>query len=186
MMVKVPQAGRVKTRLGAEIGMVRAAWWTRHRINALLRATDDPRWQTVLAVAPDTATTSRALPSKARVSQGPGDLGRKMIHVLNSLRPGPVLVVGTDIPGITAAEVAHGFRALRNHDAVFGPTQDGGYWGFGMKHTGGIPADLLKGVRWSSEHALHDSLSCLRDRKTALLGRLSDIDTLSDLIRISR
>ena len=31
-MVKAPVAGRSKTRLGREIGMVPAAWWARHQL----------------------------------------------------------------------------------------------------------------------------------------------------------
>ena len=36
-MVKAPVAGRVKTRLGTDIGMTQAAWWYRHQTAGLIR-----------------------------------------------------------------------------------------------------------------------------------------------------
>ena len=53
VMVKEPHPGRVKTRLGRDLGMVGAAWWFRHQTAKLLRRLRDPRWDLVLAVSPD-------------------------------------------------------------------------------------------------------------------------------------
>ncbi|GKY86251.1 TIGR04282 family arsenosugar biosynthesis glycosyltransferase [Sinisalibacter aestuarii] len=185
-MVKEPRAGRVKTRLGRDIGMVRAAWWFRHRIAMLARAMQDPRWDTLLAVTPDTALSSRALPPLPRIAQGPGDLGARMGHVFRTQPPGPVLIIGADIPGITRAHIATGFRALGSQDAVFGPAQDGGYWGIGLKRRPAIPARLFQNVRWSSEHALTDTLASLPGLSVAYLPVLADVDVGSDLMRLSR
>lgn len=182
IMVKLPVAGRVKTRLGRDIGMVPAAWWARHQIARLARTLPDPRWQTLLAVAPDRAVASPALPPLARLPQGPGDLGDRMAQVFRTL-PGPVLIVGADIPGLTRAHVAAGFRALGTHDAVLGPTFDGGYWGIGLRRTDPLPPALFAAVRWSSEHALADTLATLAERRVGLLPRLHDVDTAADLAR---
>ena len=57
-MVKEPRAGRVKTRLGRDIGMTGAAWWFRHQVSRLLREVQDPRWELILSVAPDTARSA--------------------------------------------------------------------------------------------------------------------------------
>jgi len=69
-MVKEPRPGRVKSRLGRDIGMVAAAWWFRHQVKRLLRAVEDPRWQVVLAVSPDNAGAEPclALASASRVA----------------------------------------------------------------------------------------------------------------------
>ncbi|MEO0359106.1 MAG: hypothetical protein AAF386_12620, partial [Pseudomonadota bacterium] len=53
IMVKEPRPGRVKTRLGKDIGMTAAAWWFRHQTRRVIRRLDDPRWSLTLAVAPD-------------------------------------------------------------------------------------------------------------------------------------
>lgn len=185
-MVKEPRAGRVKTRLARDIGAVRAAWWFRHRVSALLRDVQSPKWQTILSVAPDTALTSRALPLLPRIAQGPGDLGERMARIFRCLPPGPVLIVGADIPGITAAHVAAGFAALGSADAVFGPATDGGYWAVGLKRARAIPNSLFRNVRWSTEHALTDTLASIPAMKVDFLPSLQDVDTASDLDRLSR
>ncbi|WP_109465343.1 TIGR04282 family arsenosugar biosynthesis glycosyltransferase [Albibacillus kandeliae] len=182
-MVKAPVAGRVKTRLGREIGMVSAAWWFRHQVARLLRRIRDPRWRIVLAVSPDLhAHHTRLWPADlARVPQGPGDLGRRMARAMSGVPTAPVCVIGADIPGITRARVARAFAALGGHDAVFGPAEDGGYWLVGLRRGALAHPDMFAGVRWSGEHALADSLRCLSGRRVALVDRLRDVDTLDDL-----
>ena len=183
VMLKEPRPGRVKTRLGRGIGMVGAAWWFRHQTARLLRRLDDPRWRLVLAVSPDReGMASRVWPGHLpRLPQGPGDLGDRMGRVFRTLPPGPALIVGADIPGITPAHIDRAFRALGSADAVFGPAPDGGYWLIGLKRTAADPAGLFAGVRWSTRHALADSRATLSGRRVALIDPLRDVDTASDL-----
>ncbi|WP_407491814.1 DUF2064 domain-containing protein [Pseudooceanicola sp. MF1-13] len=234
IMVKEPVAGRVKTRLGRDIGMVPAAWWMRHQLASLVRRLRDPRWDLVLAVAPDRAVGSRMLPEMTiQVPQGSGTLGDRMALILKgkpkrlnrkhraatdprvaqSRRPGgraplgvclqtpagqcgaarrcrraghtswdssPTLITGADIPGITPAHIARAFHALGAHDAVIGPAPDGGFWLIGMG-TRTPPATLFQNVRWSTEHALADTLSTLPGWKIAQIDTLRDVDTAADL-----
>lgn len=182
-MMKEPRPGRVKTRLGRDIGHVRAAWWFRQHCRRLLRDLRDPRWQTVLAVAPDIAAlTGRCWPADLpRVPQGPGDLGDRMGRVFHTQPPGPVVIIGADIPGITRARIARAFAALGDHDAVLGPAEDGGYWLIGLKRIRPVPPGLFSGVRWSTEHAMADTRATLTG-PVALIDRLSDVDTAADLI----
>lgn len=183
VMLKEPRAGRVKTRLGRDIGMVAAAWWFRHQVRALLRRIDDPRWTLVLAVSPDrTGMLSRVWPTDlARIPQGHGDLGARMARALRLAPPGPVCVIGGDIPDITARRIAEAFAALGSHDAVFGPAPDGGYWLIGLRRIRAVPPTLFAGVRWSSEHALADTIATLPDHRIALITTLRDVDTAADL-----
>lgn len=184
-MVKLPVAGRSKTRLGRDIGMVPAAWWARHQLVRLARSLPDPRWRTVLAVAPDAAVASAALPALPRLAQGTGTLGDRMARVFLAC-PGPTLIVGADIPGLTRAHVAAGFAALGSHDAVLGPAPDGGYWAIGLKRTRPLPPRLFDGVRWSTPHARTDTIATLAGLRIALLAPLHDVDTAADLARVSR
>ena len=182
-MLKEPRPGRVKTRLGRDIGMIGAAWWFRHQVAGLLRRLDDPRWHLVLAVSPDHAgLTSRAWPAHLpRIPQGPGDLGDRMGRILRTMPPGPVCIVGGDIPGLGPAHIDRAFGLLGAHDAVFGPAPDGGYWLVGMKRTAPPPATLFRNVRWSGEHALADSIASLPGRRIGLADRLADVDSAADL-----
>lgn len=182
-MLKEPRPGRVKTRLGREIGMTTAAWWFRHQTRALLARVQDPRWQTVLAVSPDreglqSRNWSRHL---VRMAQGTGSLGDRMGRALSGQHPGPVCVIGADVPGITRPHIARAFRALGSADAVFGPAPDGGYWLVGLKNVRPAPRTLFQNVRWSTEYALADTVATLGDLRVAYVDPLADVDTAADL-----
>ncbi|MDF1726963.1 MAG: TIGR04282 family arsenosugar biosynthesis glycosyltransferase [Sulfitobacter sp.] len=183
VMVKEPRPGRVKTRLGRDIGMVPAAWWFRHQTRRLLRRLEDPRWQLTLAVSPDRAgLQSRVWPAHLRRwPQGRGDLGDRMARMLASAGGAPACVIGADIPGITRPHIARAFALLADHDATFGPATDGGYWLVGLKHPARQPPGLFRNVRWSTNHALGDSIASLPDHRIALADTLRDVDSADDL-----
>jgi len=183
-MVKEPRPGRVKTRLGADIGLVKSAWWFRHQAGRLIRnLSDNPRWETILAVSPDMeGLASRNWPSNVgRMAQGKGCLGDRMARVFRTFSAGPVVIIGADIPGITPGHIGRAFRALGSHDAVFGPAFDGGYWLVGLKQTASIPKGIFKNVRWSSEFALADSEASLSGYRIARIDTLQDVDTAKDM-----
>lgn len=184
-MLKEPRPGRIKTRLGREIGMGQAAWWFRLQALALLRHIRDRRWDVVLAVTPDReGLQSRVWPADLpRIPQGRGDLGVRMLRAMRRAGRGPVCVIGADIPRLRASYVAEAFAALGDHQAVFGPARDGGFWLMGLKHPQLAPVNMLDGVRWSSEHALADSLSALGGSSVAQVRKLQDVDTADDLQR---
>jgi len=185
IFLKEPRPGRVKTRLGRDIGMVEAAWWFRHQAARLIRRLRrDRRWRTVLAVSPGReGLASRVWPAHLpRWPQGPGDLGDRMGRALRAMPPGPVIIIGADIPGLTTRHVAEGFRLLGRHDAVLGPAPDGGYWMIGLKRGGrAVPAGLFHGVRWSSAHTLADTVASLAPLDVGFAATLRDIDEAADL-----
>lgn len=183
VMVKEPRPGRVKTRLAREIGSVAAAWWFRHQCARLLRRLRDPRWRIMLAVSPDRdGMASRCWPEDlARLPQGSGDLGDRMARAMRAAPPGPVCVIGADIPGITRPAIWRAFRALGGAEVVFGPAEDGGYWLVGVRNARQVPQRLFEGVRWSSEHALADTEYSVAGCRIARIDKLSDVDTLADL-----
>lgn len=182
-MLKEPRAGRVKTRLGRDIGMTAAAWWFRHQVRRLLRNIQDPRWEVMLAVSPDHAgLQSRAWPTGfRRIPQGHDSLGDRMARVMSTVKTGPVCLIGADIPDINRKHIAHAFTQLGTNDAVIGPAPDGGFWLIGLKHTRPMPPHLFANVRWSSPHALRDTLATIPDLRIAFCDRLHDVDTLADL-----
>ena len=115
-----------------------------------------------------------------RIAQGGGDLGTRMDRILRVLPPGPVVIVGSDIPGIEARHVARAFRLLGSHHTVFGPAADGGYWLVGARRSLRC-SDLFGNVRWSGEHALADTLANFgADPDAAFVEMLSDVDRPED------
>ena len=186
IFVRAPQIGAAKRRLAEGIGAF-AAWQVYRRMSAALpRRICDPRWRCWLAVTPDSfAQRSRFWPAGPnRFGQGPGDLGRRMARPIRRLPPGPVVIVGSDIPELGRAHIAEALARLSRADFVLGPAPDGGYWLIGSRRRAAhedLRRSLFKGVRWSTRHALEDTLANVPPHRTvALLTTLQDIDTESD------
>lgn len=184
VMARAPRLGAVKRRLAADVGALEALRFYRRHTGALLRdLSRDPRWTTWLAVTPDTAARDpRGLWDFAGpvVAQGAGDLGARMLRLFAQLPPGPAVIVGSDIPGITRARVFEAFRGLGRHDWVFGPAEDGGYWLVGARRRPAL-RDPFAGVRWSTAQALEDTLANLKGLQVGFVGRLRDVDSGADL-----
>ena len=92
--------------------------------------------------------------------------------------PRPVCIIGADIPDVTKPAIAAAFAALGDHDAVFGPAPDGGYWLVGAKRT---QAGMFADVRWSTRHALADTEVSFKGLRIARIETLRDVDTVADL-----
>ncbi len=181
IFAKAPRLGTVKTRLARDIGPVAALRFyasTMRRITR--RLARDPRWDTVLAVTPGDGGWPAGV---RRIPQGAGDLGDRMDRVMRTMPPGPVVIIGTDIPNIAPRHIAGAFARLGDHQAVFGPADDGGYWLIGLRRRPFTPR-LVGPVRWSTEHALADTRRMLGPRvTTAMLETLTDVDDGAGLAR---
>jgi glycosyltransferase A (GT-A) superfamily protein (DUF2064 family) len=90
-----------------------------------------------------------------------------------------VALIGCDIPDAGPQDALAAFQALGRADATFGPAADGGYWLVAMSPR--RPAGPFARVRWSTRHALTDTLVNFSGRRVALLRTLHDVDTAEDL-----
>lgn len=185
MMVKAPEAGRVKTRLAKGIGAIEALRFYRSTTAALARRLDGGgRWQTHLAIAPDRAIGHPVWPSRyCRLTQSHGDLGHRMQTIFDQFPPGPVVIVGSDIPGITARHIARAFHELGRADIVIGPALDGGYWLIGCKRLPKTPK-IFEQVRWSHPQTLNDTLANTGGLTVAMIEHLEDVDEPEELSNV--
>ena len=125
---------------------------------------------------------TQPLPAGVRlIPQGPGGLGARMARMLApppfGPPPGPVVLIGSDIPGIRPRHIETAFTALGRHALVFGPAVDGGFWLVGARRRPTGLRDLFHNVRWSTEHALADTLVNIGPGNAAgFLETLDDID----------
>lgn len=181
IFAKAPRLGLAKRRLAADIGLVAAARFQRLALEATLRRlAPDTRWETWLATTGGPMRWPAGVP---RISQPGGDLGQRMGRTIRAMASGPVVLIGSDIPDIKPSHIADAFKALGRHDAVFGPADDGGYWLVGLRRRP-VQPDLFHPVRWSTSHALADTIANLGDRfNYALLETLIDIDDAAALAR---
>lgn len=186
IFLKAPVAGRVKTRLAGTLGAGRAAAIYRLLTASTVANATRGDWRTMLAVDPVTALSGYAdlwpLHLK-RIAQGRGDLGARMRRIFDNAPRGPVIIIGSDAPSLRARHIRAAFKALDGADAVFGPAPDGGYWLIGLaRRRGRAPA--FDGVRWSSEHALADTIRSLpRGWRVKRMESLADIDDAADLAK---
>jgi rSAM/selenodomain-associated transferase 2/rSAM/selenodomain-associated transferase 1 len=187
---RYPVPGRTKTRLIPSLGPAGAA--------DLQRRLTERTLATVLAVATrrgiavevcfegsDERRMRRWLGSKVVFSkQRPGDLGERMrAAFLGAFQAGGrrVVLLGTDVPGLTTDHLGQAFDALNDHDLVLGPSTDGGYWLIGLNR----PAEVFQGIDWGKETVLEQTIALATGKGLEIkkLDPLMDIDTLDDLKR---
>lgn len=181
IFTRYPSFGTGKRRLAAGIGAAHALRFQRVSLaHTLQRLGTDRRWKTWLAVTPD---RSGPWPQHVGViSQGQGDLGQRLTRVAEALPRGPLLIIGSDVPCITRGLIFEAFHLLGGHDAVLGPSTDGGYWAVGLRRRPRT-VNPFRAVRWSTSHALGDTLANLRGYSVASLAPLDDIDDAATLMR---
>lgn len=188
VMARAPRFGAVKTRLARDVGLLTAwrfhATTLRSTLNKLSRTS---RWHTWLQVTPDRDIRPlRQWPrSRGIMGQGFGDLGTRMTRGLTAFGRGtPMVLIGSDIPNITPAHIKRAFDALGRADVVLGPATDGGYWLVGFANRRPIHRPF-RNVRWSTSHALADTLNGFPHRRIALVERLQDVDDGESYGRLS-
>lgn len=95
-----------------------------------------------------------------------------------------VIAFNSDSPHLPAAILESAFEALVTHDAVVGPTHDGGYYLVGAKAT---HPELFVGDRLGTTNALETLLDRARalELSVHLTDLFYDIDVVADLIRLA-
>lgn len=190
LLLKFPAPGAVKTRLMPALGARGACTLYRRLVAHTLREARDFAAKTGAALearmagAPDEAAARAWLGEGVAIRvQGDGDLGARLDRAVQAAfaEGAPlVTVIGGDCPGLTAAHLAAAQARLADHDAVFGPAIDGGYYLVGLRRP--LPA-LFRGIRWDDREVLAQTLAAARTipASVARLRPLHDIDTPADL-----
>jgi hypothetical protein len=156
VFARAPIAGQAKTRLIPRLGAAGAARLQQQLIaSALARAAGVPGARVALWATRDDATmqaAARAAGAALRVQAG-ADLGARMAHAFAATLDGarPMLLIGTDCPAQTAADLRQAVAALATADAVLQPAEDGGYVMIGMRTF--HPA-LFEDVAWGTSTVL--------------------------------
>ncbi len=188
VFVKYPRENAVKTRLAHDIGARRAAELSRLMAMDAVDAAMETGGEVVVAFTPDGNAGAFAEWLGRDVlfeAQGTGDIGARMLRSFESAFAAgatAAVLVGSDIPDLSADIIDRAFALLAVHDAVLGPAADGGYYLIGFSRAGFLP-DVFGGMRWSTALVAVRTLDILRDsgKNCALLPKLRDIDTLNDL-----
>lgn len=190
ILAKAPLPGLAKSRLIPALGAKGAADLQAQFIRHALETTSRLPLPSELWCAPDTHHDAFAAAARdffvTLYPQEGGELGARMHHALTNgvSRGGPVVLIGTDCPHLSEADLREAFEALADgHDTVLGPSADGGYYLIGVNCP---QPQLFIDIEWSTPRVLNETRARLRSTNMRWheLRTLHDIDTPADLIHL--
>jgi uncharacterized protein len=188
VFAKSPDSGKVKTRIGEAVGPDQAAIIYKHMLQAAVAASaPNALWTQVIAITPESDAAYFTHQGLKVVRQRGEGIGRRMSNALaDGFRSGAgqVILIGSDIPSLTSAEIAAAFFRLDSAAAVIGPSEDGGFYLFGVNagHRRGAVRVMQDAVDWSSPR-VYSQVETLCRKYSLPLERLPakrDIDTYED------
>jgi hypothetical protein len=190
IIAKKPQIGTTKTRLSPPLKLSEAA----ELFEALLLDTIDLASSVngidlAVAVTPPDSIGY----FKRRTPEGTilipvtcveiGDCLQQVFDQLFQLGYRQVIAFNSDGPSLPAEYIHRAITLLADHDAVFGPSDDGGYYLVGLKK---LYPELFSDIEWSTPQVLEQSLAKAgqENLRVSILPEWYDVDTEADLIRL--
>lgn len=182
IFIKNPRMGQVKTRLAATMGDAMALRIYLALLERIRRTTMPLPYAKYLYYS-DFVDEEDEWPAEQFVKklQYKGDLGERMGHAFAEVleQHGRALIVGSDVPAISAEIIEAAFEALRSNDFVMGGTDDGGYYLLGMN---AYEPAVFQGIDWSTEAVFSQTKTAIENLKKscAQVAVLPDIDFEED------
>jgi len=103
-----------------------------------------------------------------------------MYNALSKARR-PAILIGTDCPALTPADLRRAARWLRGGcDAVLAPAEDGGYALIGLRRA---RKEFFEGILWGGPQVYADTVKRLAGYRWRALRRVWDLDRPGDLER---
>jgi len=191
IFTKYPENGRVKTRLAETLGEAFASEFykmcagyifneciklKRSGIDLLIFYAEEEDRNKIRGWVPESFELFR---------QEGENLGERMYNAFSHLlkfNAEKAVLIGTDIPDISFSLIEKSFEYLDDHEAVIGPSSDGGYYLIGLSK---LNKDIFTGIQWSTGKVLENTLIKLKERNLSykLLPELIDIDKESDIMK---
>ena len=109
------------------------------------------------------------------------NLGDKMTKAFSDIfqTNRPVIIIGSDCPGLNPTILQEAIQQLENNDFVIGPAKDGGYYLLGMES---FSPHVFEDVAWSGPEVYQKSIQNIEEHKQSYfaLPMLSDVDYEED------
>jgi rSAM/selenodomain-associated transferase 1 len=190
IMAKQPRVGRTKTRMTPPLTPEQAASLAEALLqDTLALAAGLEEFDLAVALTPAEARPyfeARTPPGTHLLPvSGPdiGDCLSATMQVLFAQGYKQVLALNADGPSLPPEYILRAAAQLEDHDVVFGPGHDGGYYLVGMRapHPG-----VFTGIAWSTAAVLDQSLAQARrlGLRAAVGSPWYDVDTPRDLHRL--
>jgi rSAM/selenodomain-associated transferase 1 len=192
VFARAPVPGAVKTRLAALLGPDGAAGLhsglVRHALSVATHARVGPveLWCTPDETHPFFERCAQEFGVTLERQTG-ANLGERMRHAFASshARDHALILIGADCPALDAAALQSAARALREHDAVIAPAEDGGYVLVGLAR----PApELFETIAWGESAVMAQTRLRLSQSGVSWteLPTLWDVDRPEDYARLQQ
>lgn len=190
VLAKAPAAGGTKTRLCPHLTPEEAAAFAAASLVDTLTVARSVRGCTLRLAHPPGAGESLAVllgdDRPPAFTVPPGDVGMAMCSAIECAldhRATQVVLIGSDLPSLPPAHIAHAFARLDDGaDVVLGPAEDGGY--YLIATTAPHPA-LFAGITWSTAAVYAQTVAKVKASGLSLatIPPWYDIDGMADLRR---
>jgi rSAM/selenodomain-associated transferase 1 len=192
VFARLPEIGKVKTRLARDLGEERALAVYEAMLRDLLGNVGAPDEELDIEVlwAPTEAasgeTLRRAFGSYPLSMQSGDTLGDRLSMAFSERfffhRTQKVVAIGVDEPALPRAVIDDAIGLLESCDWVVGPAGDGGYYLIGCR-AAAFDSAIFSGIEWGTERVFPETLAKIRAWGTtvAVLPLRHDIDVIDDL-----
>jgi len=187
VVAKAPREGFAKTRLGREVGHEAAVGLYRaflRDLGARFKGAPFPvGWYVTPPDAwPEISPLVNGHGGTRVLFQGDGDLTERQRSLFRGAAgrgEERTILIASDSPQLTVGVVQEAFRELEEHELVFGPTHDGGYYLIGMRGW----HDVLHDIPMSTNTVLDDIVASARvlDLSVGWVETTFDVDEAEDL-----
>lgn len=184
LFTKNPELGKVKTRLAKTIGnekaleiYIKLLQHTRKIVEPL--SVDKFVFYSENPIEKDEWDDK----TYSKKAQHGNDLGVRMKNAFEEVfqqNYDSVCIIGSDCYELNTTIVEEAFEKLKIHDAVIGPTYDGGYYLLGMNS---LRKELFENKQWSTDSVFVDTVTDFKKFNLNFfsLDKLHDIDEEKDV-----
>jgi len=188
IMMKYPEAGKVKVRLAQSIGEEAATRLYEAFIQDTLATVQTLDIPFHIAVHPPESQEKLARwlgPSHRYFHQEGANLGERLQNGFATMFDKgyqQVVALASDCPDLPFEILQEAVASLQTRKVVIGPAPDGGYYLIGFSRDLFIPS-AFRNISWSTDTVLQETLSRIESetKLVHMLPEWQDIDTKSDL-----
>ncbi len=194
VFARLPERGKVKTRLAASIGEDNALAVYEAMLHDLLGAIGEPTPNLEIEVlwAPSDLANGeslrRAFGDRPLAMQTGPTLGDRLSMAFSERfyfhRTQAIIAIGVDDPRLSRELLDHAFSLLDACEWVIGPASDGGYYLIGCR-AASFDVAIFDGIDWGSDTVFAETMDKIRSwtQTVAVLPERYDIDVEADLRR---
>jgi rSAM/selenodomain-associated transferase 1 len=188
MFVKSAERGMVKSRLAASVGKDVALDLYKCFVSDLMEMLGQGGHAFEIFFYPPDARQELVQwlgDEHTLIPQKGNDLGDRMksaFELVFSQGFHNALLIGSDIPDLPILFIDEALGALKDCDAVVGPSHDGGYYLISFKRNTFLP-QVFSGITWGTPEVFEQTIRILRKANLTVhtLPAWRDIDTVDDL-----